>query len=241
LDDIFVTFNLFMNVKAPPLYFLSFLILLFLVHELHDWSHWLMVRVTCHCWGMRMFDAWDLCGSPSAGQHALISIAGPLVNYVLLWIGWLLLYPDNTTEQASLGCALVFACLPLNNLIAAFTGGGDLTDCIRWLQRHGPYSNRHFASMLGLAIGLVLILPPLLRAFFWLPGYKGKLIAFPLLFLLPGWLDRLWNRQLNHWFIPPGTPQEQAYIRVLAWLILLLIGWFFTRKQLKKLIKELSL
>jgi hypothetical protein len=190
---------------------------------------------------MRMFDAWDFCGSPSVGQRALVLVAGPLVFYVLLWVGWLLLHPDNPTDQISLGCALVFACLPLNNLMAAFAGGGDLTDCIRWMQRHGPNSNRHFATMLGLLLGLLLIVPPLQRAFFRLPGYKGKLIAFPLLFLLPGWLDRLWNRQLNHWFIPTGTSQEQAYIRVIGWLILLLIGWFLTRKQLKRLITELSL
>jgi hypothetical protein len=230
-----------MNLKVPPLYLLSFLILVFLVHEFHDWAHLLMVRATCHCWGKRMFDAWDFCGSPSAGQHALVSIAGPLVNYVLLWTGWLLLHPDSPPEQTSLGCALVFACLPLNNLIAAFSGGGDLTDCIRWMQRHGPYSNRHFATMTGLVVGLLLIVPPLLRAFLRLPGYKGKLIAFPLLFLLPGWLDRLWNRQLNHWLITPDTTKEQAYIRVIAWLVLLLIGWFLTRKQLKRLITELSL
>jgi hypothetical protein len=230
-----------MNLKVPPLYLLSFLILVFLVHEFHDWAHWLMVRATCHCWGKRIFDGWEICGSPTYSQHALISIAGPCVNYVLLWAGWLLLHPDNSTEQTSLGCALIFACLPLNNLMAAFSGGGDLTDCIRWMQPHGFNSNRHFASMLGLVLGLFLILPPLIRAFLRLPGYKGKLIAFPLLFLLPGWLDRLWNRQLNHWLIPPGTSQEQAYIKVLSWLVLLLIGWFLTRKQLKRLIVELSL
>jgi hypothetical protein len=230
-----------MNLKAPPLYILSFLLLVFLVQDLHDWAHILAVRVTCHCWPVRTFGAWVLCGSPSAGQHALISIAGPMINVVLLLTGWSLLNPENSVEEHSLGVALVFAALPLNNLIGAFGGGGDITDCVRWFQRHGPNSNRHFASGLGLVIVLLLNVPPLVRAFLRLPGYKGKLIAFPLLLLLPGWLDQLWNRQLNRWFIGPETSQWAAYAEVGAWLLVLVIGFFLTRRQLKGLIRELSL
>jgi hypothetical protein len=230
-----------MNLKAPPLYVLSFLLLVFLVQEVHDWSHVLAVRVTCHCWPDRFFGGWVLCGSPSAGQHALISIAGPLIGIVLLLTGWSLLHPDNSVEEHSLGVALVFAALPLTNLIEAFRGSGDITDCIRWLQRHGPMSNRHFASGLGLVIVLLLNVPVLVRAFLRLPGYKGKLIAFPLLFLLPGWLLQLWNRQLDRWFMGPGAPQWNAYAEVGVWSLVLVIGFFLTRRQLKHLITELSL
>src|SRR5580692_5853084 len=108
-----------MKLKAPPLYILSFLMLVFLVHEIHDWAHILTVRVTCHCWPVD----WVLCGSPSSGQHTLISFAGPLINVVMFWAGWSLLNPENSVEEHSLGVALVFAALPFANLIAAFTGG----------------------------------------------------------------------------------------------------------------------
>lgn len=230
-----------MNLKLHPLYILAFLLLVFLVQEIHDWSHILAVRVTCHCWPGRSFGGWVLCGSPSNGQHALISIAGPLINIVLFWAGWSLLDAENSVEENSVGVALVFAAMPLNNLIAAFTGGGDITDAIRFIQRHGPNSNHALATGIGLIVQLLIILPALLRAFFRLPGYKGKLIAFPLIFLLPGWLEKLWYRQLNRWFIGPDTPWERAYLYLGIWLVVLLVGFVLTRRQLKGLIKELSL
>ncbi|HET6256388.1 MAG TPA: hypothetical protein VFE32_20100 [Puia sp.] len=230
-----------MNLKAPPLYILSFLMLVFLVYELHDWAHVLAVRVTCHCWPVRTFGDWVLCGSPTTGQHALISIAGPLVNIVLFWAGWSLLDAENSVEEHSLGVALVFAALPLDNLIAAFSGGGDITESLRYVQRHGPTTNHRLVTWMGLVIQLLIILPALIRAFLRLPGYKGKLIAFPLFFLLPGWLDRLWNHQLNKWLIGPETTQWQAYTYVGIWFAVLVICFFLTRRKLKGLIRELSL
>jgi hypothetical protein len=109
------------------------------------------------------------------------------------------------------------------------------------IQRHGPNSNHGLATGIGLIVQLLIILPGLVRAFLRLPGYKGKLIAFPLLLLLPGWLERLWNQQLTRWFIGPDTPWKHAYLCVGIWGIVLLAGFFLTRRQLKGLIKELSL
>jgi hypothetical protein len=230
-----------MNLKAPPLFILSFLLLVFLVQEVHDWAHVLTVRVTCHCWAGRMFGDWVLCGSPSMGQLALITIAGPLINVVLFVAGWSLLNEENSAEEHSLGVALVFAAMPWSNLIAAFRGGGDITGFVRLIQRHGPNSNHSLATAIGLIVQLLIILPGLIRAFLRLPGYKGKLIAFPLLLLLPVWLERLLNRQLNRWFISPGTPWEHSYLYVGIWFVVLLVGFFLTRRQLKGFIKELSL
>jgi hypothetical protein len=233
--------HLFMKLKVPPLYILSFLFLAFLVHESGDWAHALMVRVTGHCWGRRDFGGWDFCGLITYAQHAFVYIPAPLINALLLWVGWGLLHPENSTEENSIGCALVFACLPFNMLLGAAGGSGDLIDSLRWMQQHGPGSNQHFVRVTGLVIALLLIVPPVLRTFFRLPGYKGKLIVFPLFFFLPGLLVRLWDRQLNHWLIMPDTTQYQAYLYVLGWFILLFAGWFFTRRQLKGLMEELSL
>ncbi|HUB60216.1 MAG TPA: hypothetical protein VL978_05935 [Puia sp.] len=230
-----------MNLKLHPLYILAFLLLVFLVQEVHDWSHVLVVRATCHCWADRSFGGWVLCGTPSNGQHALISIAGPLINIVMFWAGWSLLDAENSAEENSLGVALVFAAMPLNNLIAAFTGGGDITESIRFIQRHGPNSNHALATGIGLIVQLLIILPGLVRAFLRLPGFKGKLIAFPLMFLLPGWLEKLWNRQLNRWFIGPDTTWLHAYEYVGIWFVILAVGFFLTRRQLKRFIRELSL
>src|SRR3984957_7064153 len=117
-----------MNLKLTPLYLLSFLILIFLVHELHDWAHTLVARAVCPCWGMRVFDGGDFCSVcfASAGERALASVAGPAVNFIFLWIGWSLLNEDNQLDEQSLGCTIVLACLPLNLLLAATAGGGDV-------------------------------------------------------------------------------------------------------------------
>jgi hypothetical protein len=230
-----------MNLKLSPLHILSFLILLFLVQQLHDWTHILAVRVTCHCWGQRIFESWEICGSPSSGQHALIAISGVLINFALLWVGWSLLHPEGSTEENSIGIALVFAAQPWDNLVAAFRGGGDLTESLRWIQQHGPMSNQHFVTRLGLFLMLLLVIPPLVRAFIQLPGYKGKLIAFPLLLLVSGWLTRWWSRQLTHWFIPADATMSTTYIAVGVWTLLLAVGCFFTARWLKGFIRELSL
>jgi hypothetical protein len=232
-----------MKLKLTPLYIVSFLFLLFLVHEVHDWSHALMARAVSPCWGIRMFDSWDFCAgyTVSSGQRALTLIAGPIINYLLLWIGWRYLDQDNPLEEQSLGCSLVFATLPLNGLLAAFDGGGDLTNALRYLQQHGTSYNHRLVTIMGLLLVLALTVPPLLRAFLSLPGYKGKLFIFPVLLLVPVWLDRmLVGKWLNNWLITPGTSQAQAYAWVIGWLAFLLIGWIFTRQWLKDLMRELS-
>jgi hypothetical protein len=233
-----------MNLKLSPLYLLSFLILVFLVHELHDWAHTLVARAMCPCWGMRVFDGWDFCPDcfASAGARALATVAGPVITFIFLWIGWSLLNEDNQLDEQSLGCTIVLACLPLNILLAATAGGGDLTNAIRWLEPHDAQNNPHFVSLLGLLIVVVLTVPPLVRTFLRLPGYRGKFILFPIFLLVPRWLDH-WvvSIGLNRWLIKPDTDQAQAYTWVIAWLILLLTGWFFTRRQPSKLMQEMTI
>ena len=230
-----------MNLKLSPLHILAFLILLFLVQQIHDWAHVATVRVTCHCWAYRVFDDWKICGDPSPGQQALILISGSLINLVLMWVGWAMLHPESPVEDNSVGIALVFAAQPLSYLIAAFRGGGELTEALAWVQRHGPASNHHFVTRMGLIITLVLVLPALIRAFLVLPGYKGKLIAFPLFLLLPSWLVRLGDGALTRLFITPDVSLMHAYIMVGVWTVLLVIGLIFTARWLKTFINELSL
>jgi hypothetical protein len=147
---------------------------------------------------------------------------------------------DNQLDEQSLGCTIVLACLPLNILLAATAGGGDPTNAIRWLESRAAANNPHFVSLLGLLIVVVLTVPPLVRAFLRLPGYRGKFIIFPIFLLVPGWLDHWVSIGLNRWLIKPGTSQAMAYTWVIAWLILLLTGWFFTRRQPAGLMREMT-
>src|ERR1700728_1800731 len=93
--------HLFMKLKLTLLYVVSFLALTFFVHEIHDWAHTLTARIITGCWGPRAFDSWKFCseGSISSGQRMLVDLAGPLINFVLLWAGWRRMDEANTLTQ----------------------------------------------------------------------------------------------------------------------------------------------
>ena len=95
-----------MKLKLTLLYVVSFLALTFFVHEIHDWAHTLAARIISGCWGPRGFDCWSFCAecSVSTGQRMLADLAGPLINFILLWVGWQKMDENNTLSEQSLGC-----------------------------------------------------------------------------------------------------------------------------------------
>ena len=231
-----------MNLKQTLIFFISFLALTFFVHEIHDWAHTLVARVMSGCWPPRAFDNWQFCVETpvSLGEKALATIAGPLINLLLLYIGWQKMNESNSEDQQSLGCCLVFAALPLNNLMAAASGGGDLTTAIRL--GFARYHNNHVINLIGLAIMLLFCVPPVIRAFTLLPWRNGKLVFFPLLLIAPGYVDRwLVNVMLNKWLINASTPKEQAYWWILAWGALTLTILLLTYKSLTRFISDQEL
>src|ERR1700743_2183719 len=137
--------HLFMKIKPTPAYIFSFLVLVFLLHELHDWMHVLVARAVCGSWGIRGFDYWEFSPSCTAAPsvQSLAIFAGPLVNYLFLWIGWKKMDRRNSLAAQSLGLSLVFAVLPLPRILAAIVGGGDETSGLRMLFQQAHVGNRH--------------------------------------------------------------------------------------------------
>ncbi|MBS1603459.1 MAG: hypothetical protein JST42_12385, partial [Bacteroidetes bacterium] len=124
-----------MKLKLSPLYILCLLALTFFVQEVHDWAHTLTAWLTTGCWGPRGFGSWAFCQENAPfGKRVLAIMAGPLVNFTVLWSGLQRMNADeeNVVEH-SIGISMVFAALPLNSLLAAFQGGGDLTTALRFL------------------------------------------------------------------------------------------------------------
>jgi hypothetical protein len=230
--------HLFMKLKLTLLYVVSFLALLFFVHEVHDWAHTLMARIISGCWGPRGFDSWAFCAksSISSGQRMLADLAGPFVNFVLLWIGWQKMDQHNTLGEQSLGCSLVFATLPLNMLLAAASSGGDLTSGIRLLFPHG---NHRVISLVGLLIVVLVCVPPLVKAFVVLPWWQGRIFFYPFFLIVPGFFDHWFvGKVLNKWLIKTNTSEESAYLWVILWTLLNLVILLFTYRRLKKLISD---
>lgn len=227
-----------MKLKLPLLYFVSFLALTFIIHELHDWAHSLTATVISGCWGPRVFDSWKFCTETgiSSGNIMLAMLAGPLVNYIILWTGWQKMQEGNTLAEQSLGCSLVLAALPLNLLLAASSGGGDLTAGLRLIFTH---SDHRLVSLAGLLITVVLCVPPLIKAFVVLPWWKGRLFFYPIFLVVPGFLDRWFvGKVLNAWLTKANIPEDTAYFYVIAWTVLTLLILVFTYSKLKHLISD---
>lgn len=181
-----------MVVKPRLIGLLAFFSLVFLIHELHDWAHTMMAGGLCHCWAPRSFDSWTLCPNCvlDGRLNLLILMAGPVITYVVIWMGWSLMNPDHPLEKRSTGLCLVFAALPFLRIMAALSGGGDETAGLRQLFLPFDLRHHHVVSIVGLVLVLALTLPALIRAFLLMPGWWGKLLAFPAFLILPGYIDR---------------------------------------------------
>jgi hypothetical protein len=235
-----------MKVKLTPLSVLTFFCLVFLIHEIHDWAHFLTAASFCGCLGNRAFDYWapcPLCNS-STGGLALATLAGPLVNYIILWSGWMMMHPDNSPEKQSVGYSMVFAALPLPRIMAALVGGGDETWALRQLFQRTPGGggNHHFIAGAGLAIVLVLCLPPLIRAFMLVAGWIQRIAFFAVFLVLPGMVDHwLVGKELNalmaKGFLSHQLLRGGAQSLLFVWLAVILILYLLTKKSLRSVLE----
>jgi hypothetical protein len=242
LDDIFVTFILFMKLNLTLLYVISFLCLTFFIHEVHDWAHAVAVRLLSGSWGPRGFDKWQFPANipVSNGQMALATLAGPVVNLLLLYQGWRMMANEDSLAEQSIGCSLVLATLPLAMVWAALTGGGDLAVGLRMLFSSTNHINRinpRLLSICALVITLAFCLPALIRAFSLLPGGPGKVVFFPIFAIAPIFIDRLVVMHLLNRLLV-GCTQAEAYYWVIGWTVVTLTGWLLTRRAMTRLVTD---
>ena len=227
-----------MKVKLTPLSVLSFFCLVFLIHEIHDWAHFLTAASFCGCLGNRTFDNWAPCAlcNTSTGELALATLAGPLINMFILWGGWMMMHPDNSPEKQSAGYCMVFATLPLPQIMAALAGGGDVTWALRQLFQRSSGSNHHFVAGAGLLIVLVICLPPLIRAFMLVAGWVQRIFWFLAFLVLPGMVDHwLVGKELNklmaNGFLSRQLLRGGAQSFLFVWLAVVLILYLLTMKS----------
>jgi hypothetical protein len=218
-----------MEIKPRIVPLIAFLSLVFLLHELHDWAHAMMAGGLCHCWAPRAFDTWSLCPRCvlDADEHALVWMAGPLFNYVAIWVGYRMMDPENTLEKRSVGFSLVFASLPLPRLMAVLAGGSDETATFRGLLPGYDLRHHHIVSLMGLAFVMIMTLPALIRAFLLLPGWKGKLLVFPAYLILPGlidyWVVHVGMNKLSDMGVLSHLVITGLHLLVLVWLAFVLL------------------
>lgn len=92
--------------------------LVMLAHEAHEFAHTLTGRLVCGRWAERDFNRWSI----QACDSWLPTAAGPLLSYLLMAIGALLVLRRGRVWP---GLALVFAANPLARVVTALSGHGD--------------------------------------------------------------------------------------------------------------------
>lgn len=169
-----------MSQRSPVLrwpFLAAFVALVLVLHEAHELAHTVTGRLLCGGWGPRDFNVWQL---PEGCAAWLPTLAGPVLSFAVLWIGFSLLRrgPD---ARRSLGVALVMAANPFARLFTAAMGGGDEGVLVRaWLDvPRGP-----IATVVTLAGVAALAVPPLIAAWRAMPR-PGRPVAYVVLLLLP--------------------------------------------------------
>ncbi|HEY4109690.1 hypothetical protein [Puia sp.] len=232
-----------MRLKLTPIYILSFLCLTFFVMEIHEWAHTAAAALVSGKWGPHGFDRWEFAAGISAsnGQRAVATLAGPIINFLVIWIGWIKMANRESLADQSLGCNLVLAALPMGLLIAAVSGGGDLTIGLKLLFSRMDRTYPHLIAVIALLIILIIAVPPLIRIFILLPSWGAKFIYFPLFLFAPIWVHHHLTQLLDSWLRHYEPDEGLAYAWVLFWDAVLLGGWLFTRRRLEALLKDSEL
>lgn len=158
----------------------AFVALLFVHNELHELAHTAVGRLICGAWGPRNFNTWQTACYETP-EIVLAPIAGLVWSYGLLWVGYSLLGPDSTPVRQSLGFCLVFATMPWGRLSTVASGGGDEMVILEGVF---PSADPTILLASGVSIVVLLIAPPLYRAFGVLTG-RRRWFVFAGVFFLP--------------------------------------------------------
>ena len=162
------------RVASPWRYVVACVALLLVIHEAHELAHTAAGRILCGAWGPRDFNTWAL---PEGCTTWLPTLAGPVLSFMVMWAGWLVL--RNRPARWPLGVALVLMANPLGRLFTAAMGGGDEGVLVRqWF----GLPRGALATILAFVLVAALCWPPLAAA--WrslevkrrLPVYFGLLI-----------------------------------------------------------------
>lgn len=220
-----------MDIKLNSKFIVSFLALLFLMHETHEIVHTTLGRMLCGAWGERDFNVWGLADGCNTGDvvSMLPTYFGPIFTFVMIWIGTFLLREDNSIQKKSLGFALIFSNMPFARILTAAFGSGDEIYATSVL-----IGNHTLAWSIGLNSIVLILAFPLYKAFVTIR--KNRWGWFLLFFLAPLFIDVLvvlggMNTLLQYgvldtyWIL--GSP-----ILVTLWTLLVILVFIFMRKYI---------
>lgn len=229
-----------MKLKLNPAYIFTFLMLTFVLSELHEIAHTAVGRLICGCWGKRDFNAWDLCESCQNNPYGFIStMMGPIFSFSMAYWGANMLKKQNSTEKQTLGFSMVFSSLSITRLlnVVPFGGGDEFTVFYNQVFN----DNRTLSLVAAFVLIAVIVFYPLRKAYLfienknrwaWFLGFSILPFIVVIVTILGVLNSVLATGFLNEYWIL-GSPKI-----VTLWTFLVVFLFMVSRKNLMQLKKH---
>lgn len=172
-------------------YFIALFLLILMIGFIHQMLHHIAGFALSGQVGYLTFDMHRFSNSLNHIQFIIAQLVGPVVNYIALWAGMILI--TKSKKFGLLGFTMIFASKPLARLKCAF-GGGDEHELGSWILELFNAESK-FGTVLSVVIVLLIIGPPLIIAFrsignrycwgIFLFYLSVPMIAYVLLVLIP--------------------------------------------------------
>lgn len=222
-----------MKIKITGKFIIAFLALTFVMLELHEIVHTAVGRIICGCWGLRDFNAWEICETCQNVKFAWLStLAGPVFTFIMIWFGSSFLKITNTNQQKSFGIALIFANTPFARILNPILKSGDEATLMSMI-----IENISLASIVTLFIILLITVYPMYKAF---KTMKNKPIGyFSLFFFAPVFVIILVILVVLNTILSKGILSEVGFLGspviVNIWSVFVLLIVIIFRKNLYRL------
>jgi hypothetical protein len=222
-------------------YIIAFLLLLLLIQEAHELSHFFTGLLVGGCGGTRYFLYWLLCETGPTGAVVITAFAGPFINYLFMWIGYALLRKPASMQQKSWGFTFIMAALPLARIQAIVFRGGDEILAFHKMSDPGP-PFKGFAVIMGSLLILLLTLPPLWKAFKSTVNLKNRWLLFISFLLGPLLFDIALQQLVMKTGLKTALLLSPGLFGIPSWLavvdFVLLLSFMLIRKRISSLFRQ---
>jgi len=217
-------------------YLLALVLASLFMQEVHELSHQAVCRLIGACEGKRYFLYWDTCDTGNGFYNAMIYLAGPFTNFLMLWLGYKMLAVQSASVQKSYGATLVLAAIPLQRLQGIVFRGSDEINAFKEMFGVGrPFKG---ASLLaGTVLISLIVLPALYRLY--LRAKESKMVRELAICLIVPYLINFGLQKLAFHFGLPSQYQpllpsvSDSFSRLLFVDLLLLIGLYIFAASFK--------
>ncbi|REA63529.1 hypothetical protein DSL64_03540 [Dyadobacter luteus] len=224
-----------MELRITPKFTVTFLALVFMLHEAHEIAHTAVGRLICGCWGERDFNVWGVCeGCPEQNPLAVLAtFAGPVFTFSLIWMGTRMLASARSERQRTLGFSLIFANLPFARLLGAGLKGGDEVWGLNTL-----LNNSSAAWILAFVLIFLILFFPLSTAYKAISN-KRKTLWFLLFLIAPILIDVLVVLGVMNTLVENGVLSDYWILGsprlVTVWTLFVTLVFVLTRANIAEL------